>query len=96
MTVVRVQKIIWGKGVEEHIREHIVTANEVESVIRSDALILEGHSRRKIIVNRVGTRILSVIVEMSGNKLKIKTARDADKEERKELYEYEKSKKEGS
>ncbi|MCL5432424.1 MAG: hypothetical protein M1484_05065 [Patescibacteria group bacterium] len=82
------------KGIGEHIGLHRVAIEEVKTVINSDALILEGHSRRKILVGRVGRRILSVIVEMTGNKLKLKTARDADEKERKTFYEYEQSKKE--
>lgn len=94
MVIVRVQKIIWGEGVEVHIREHKVSVKEAEEVIRSDAYILGGHSGRKILINRVGQRIISVVVEMTGNKLKVKTARDSDKEEREGFYEFEKAKKE--
>lgn len=92
MTVVRIQKIIWGKGIPEHISKHAVTTDETEIVIRSDALILEGHSKRKILVNRLASRIISVIVEIKGNKLKVFTARDASQIERNKFYEYEKIK----
>ncbi len=92
MTRVRIQKIIWTTGIKEHIAVHKVTLEEAEYVIFSDALILEGHSYRKILVNRLASRIISVIVEIKGNKLKVFTARDASQIERKKYYEYEKIK----
>lgn len=92
MTSVRIQKIIVSKGIEEHIGKHQVTLEEANEVIHSDVFIIEGHSGRKILVSKVGRRILSVIVEMTGNKLKIKTARDANKIERGGYYEFEKNK----
>lgn len=87
MVIVRIQKIIWGKFTAEHIKKHGVTPQQAEKVIYSNAVTLEGHSGKKILVNKVGERILSVIVKMAGNKLTVVTARDADKTERREYYE---------
>lgn len=93
MVKVRIQKIIWGEKIVRHIEKHKVTVVETEKVINSDAMILEGHSGRKILVNRVDERILSVVVTMKGNKLEVITTRDSDKEERAKFYEYEANKK---
>lgn len=92
MTIVRIQKIIWNERTREHVSKHRVTLDEAKSVINSDALIIDGHSGKKILVNRTGRRILSIIVKMQGNKLEIVTARDASDKERQGLYEYEKTK----
>lgn len=87
MVIVRVQKIIWGEFTLGHIKKHRVTTEEAENVIRSDALSLEGHSGKRILVNKVGERIISVVVKIDGNKLTVITARDADKTERRGHYE---------
>lgn len=92
MVIVRIQKIIWTEEIISHIKKHNVTVKEAEEVITSDSYVLEGHSGKKILVSRVGSRILSVVTEMTGNKLKVKTARDSDKHERQGYYEFEKSK----
>ena len=87
MVRVRIQKIIWSEFTKKHIKKHGVSVDEAENVIHSDAYRLEGYSGRKILVNKVGKRILSVVVEMTGNKLVVVTARDADKQERQGFYE---------
>lgn len=92
MVIVRIRKIIWAEGIEDHIQKHKISVKEAEQVINADSHILEGHTGRKILVNRVGTRIVSVIVLIVGNKLYVVTARDADSRERKEFYEFEKLK----
>ena len=91
MVVVRIQKIIWDEFTIDHIKKHRVTVSEVEKVIYSDAYEIDGHSGKKILVNRVRLRIISVVVLMKGNKLTIVTARDSNKDERKGLYEHEKN-----
>lgn len=91
MARVRIQKIFWG-NTEEHFKKHEVTLKEAENVISSDAYIVEGHSGRKILINRVGKRIIAVAVRMVGNKLYVATARDASEKERKGFYDYEKNK----
>lgn len=92
MVRVRIQKVIWDEYTRHHIKKHRVTVDEAEKVIYSDAYIIEGHSGKKILVNRVGSRIISVVVMMTGNKLLAVTARDSDREERKGFYEHEKTK----
>ncbi len=92
MTVVRIQKIIWSEFTVGHIKKHEVTVEEAELVIKSDALSLEGHNGKRILVNKVNSRIIAVIVKMIGNKLYVATARDASDKERKDFYEYKKIK----
>lgn len=87
MVIVRIQKIVWNEFTLKHINKHCVSIEEAERVIRSDALSLEGHSGKRILVNKVGKRIISVIVKIEGNKLTVVTARDADKAERQGHYE---------
>lgn len=91
MVRVRIRKIEWGYS-PEHFKKHTVSTGEVESVIFSDAHIVEGHSGRKILVNKVQERIISVVVWMTGNKLYVITARDANKNERRGFYEFKKTK----
>lgn len=93
MTVIRIQKIIWDRFNTEHIKKHNVSIEEVEDVIRSDTNIKEGYSGKKIYTSRVGSRLLSVIGIIKGNKFYTVTARDASKKEREDYYNYEKDKK---
>jgi len=93
MVRVRIQKIIWDKYNTEHIKKHGVTVEEVEKIIRSDVHIKEGYSGKKILISRVGSRLLAVVGTMKVNKIYVVTARDASSKERQEFYEYEESKK---
>ncbi len=93
MVIVRIQKLILSQHAQEHAKKkHNVSVSEIESVIYSDAYEIEGYSGRKILINRVGPKIIAVIVKMEGNKLAVFTARDASDRERQGLYKYEKSK----
>ena len=93
MVKLRFQKIIWNEYVKKHIKKHGVSIEEVEEVIRSDVLIKERYSGRKILAQRIGTRLLAVIVIMSGNKVFVVTARDANDKERQDYYEDEENRK---
>lgn len=92
MTIVRIQKSIIDKATVEHFSKHKIEESEVQLVVSSDCLISEGHSGRKILTSKVGNRIISVIVEMWSNKLRVKTARDASDKERDLYHEFKKTK----
>lgn len=93
MVVVRIQKIIWDKHNTKHIKKHCVSIEEIETIIKADVFIKEGYSGKKLLIGRVGSRILTVIGTMKINKIYVVTARDASFKERHDFYEYEKNKK---
>ncbi|MBI3289964.1 BrnT family toxin [Candidatus Microgenomates bacterium] len=75
----------------EHIKKHRVTVAEVEEVAKNIITHQRAKQGRYSIISRVGTRILTVIVNRrnTGNYYPV-TARDAAKKERKKVYEKEK------
>lgn len=93
MVTVRIQKIIWDKYNTEHIKKHDVTVEEVGNIIKSDVFIKEGYLGKKILIGRVGSRLLAVIGTIKINRIYVVTARDASPKERLDYYEYEKNKK---
>lgn len=92
MTKIIVKKLNWSEWTIEHIRKHTVTIKEIEEAAKNLITHKSGYKGRYVLTGRSGTRILSVIVirEKTGEYLVI-TARDADRKERKKVYEKEKS-----
>lgn len=90
MTKIVVKQLLWDDVNREHIKKHNVSINQVEQVGKSQLAHKRGHSGRYIIVGRSGTRILSVVIRRIkvGSYYPV-TARDADKDERRRIYEKE-------
>lgn len=90
MTRIVVKQLVWDDANKEHIKKHNVSKEQVEEVGKNQLAHKKGHSGRYIIVGRSGTRILSVIIRRikAGIYYPI-TARDADKGERRRIYEKE-------
>ncbi|HBL51839.1 MAG: hypothetical protein A3D24_03745 [Candidatus Blackburnbacteria bacterium RIFCSPHIGHO2_02_FULL_39_13] len=91
MTKIKIEQLIWDKWNTEHIKKHDVSREEVEEVIENVIAHRKGYDGRVILIGRSGKRIISIIIakEKSGNYY-IPTARDADRKERKLVYEKEK------
>ena len=91
MTRIIVKQLVWDEWNIEHIKKHNVAQNEVEEVARSAVVHKKAKQGRYLIISRVGSRILSVIINRKrvGVYYPI-TARDASKKERRQLYEKEK------
>lgn len=91
MMRIRVKKLIWTQWNQEHIQKHNVTIVQVETAAKNLIAHKRGYTGRYIILGRVETRILAIIVvrERKGEYLVV-TARDADKKERRRVYEKEK------
>jgi len=90
MTRIVVKRLIWDDVNKEHIKKHDVSLEQVEEVGKNQLAHKKGHSGRYIIIGRSGARILSVIIR----RIKVGVyypvaARDADKDERKRIYEKE-------
>lgn len=90
MTKIKINQLIWDEWNLEHIKKHNVKKQEIENAIRDIKAHREGYSGRMILIGRSGKRILSMItVKEKLNKYYIVTTRDADKKERKLIYDQE-------
>lgn len=90
MTKIKVKKLVWLEWNIKHIRIHNVTVKEVELSIINFIAHKHGYKGRYILIGRSGNRIISTIVKREkANTYLVITARDADKKERKIIYERE-------
>lgn len=93
MTRIIVRELVWNEINIEHIKKHAVTKEEVAVSVKNVSYHKKGYSNRYVLVGRTGKRILAVILKRQrAGEYFIVTARDADKKERRRLYEKEKSK----
>ncbi len=92
MTRIKIKKLTWQDWNREHIKKHGVSVEEVETAAKNMVAHKKGYLGRYVAIGRSGARILAIIVnkEKAGYYLVV-TARDASKEERKKVYEKEKS-----
>lgn len=93
MTKIRIADLIWDQWNRKHIRRHSISEEEIAVALENVGAHRRGYSGRIILIGRSQTRIVSVILakEQIG-KYYIVTARDADKKERRLLYEKEQKK----
>ncbi|KKU95178.1 hypothetical protein A3A64_03360 [Candidatus Gottesmanbacteria bacterium RIFCSPLOWO2_01_FULL_48_11] len=93
MTRIVVRKIVWDAFNAEHIKKHRVNQEEVAIVVGSPIYHNRAHSGRYLLVGRTAKRIIAVVIRREKTGVYyIVTARDADKKERRRVYEKEKSK----
>lgn len=92
MTKIKITQLVWDSINVEHIKKkHTVTVAEVEDSIQQINAHKIGYAGRIFLIGRTGKRILAVLLKpQAQNKYYVVTARDADKKERKLLYENEK------
>ncbi|MDP1722293.1 MAG: BrnT family toxin [Candidatus Gottesmanbacteria bacterium] len=91
MTRIVIKKLRWQEWNAEHVQKHHVSVAEAEDAAKHLIAHKRGYKGRYIVIGRTGERILSIIVhrEETGQYVVI-TARDADKKERRRVYEKEK------
>ena len=90
MTKIKVSQLIWDTWNKEHIKKHNVTIAEVEEGIKKVNAHRKGYSGRIILIGSARTRILAILVSPKENKkYYLVTVRDADKKERRLLYDNE-------
>jgi uncharacterized DUF497 family protein len=90
MTRIKITQLIWDEINSEHIKKHNVTVVEAEEAIQNINAHREGRSRRIFLIGRSGKRILAILVKpKEDKKYYVITARDADKKERRLIYENE-------
>lgn len=91
MTRIKLRQLIWDEWNESHIQKHRIAQSEVEEAVQNVSANRRGYSGRIVLIGRSGKRIIAIVLskEKSGEYYVI-TARDADKEERRLLYEQEK------
>ncbi len=94
----KVEGFDWDKGNLEHIKKHNVDYKECERVFFNLPIMIlsdEKHSkmeeRFKIIGVTIGERRLSLAITVRKNKIRVITARDQSKKERK-VFEHERMK----
>jgi uncharacterized DUF497 family protein len=91
MTKISITQLIWDAVNNEHIKKHSVTPVEIEETIQNVNAHRKGYSGRIFLIGRAGKRILAILVKLKENKkYYVVTARDADKKERRLLYDNEK------
>lgn len=90
MQRVTIDELIWDTWNREHIKKHAISPKEVEEAVNRAATYKEAHSGRLMVIGRSGGRILSVVLaKEKAHRYYVITARDADKKERKLVYEQE-------
>lgn len=88
MTRIVLEQLIWDDWNTEHIKKHNVSAREVEEAINNVLAHRMGYDKKIILIGRSGKRLLAMIVaKEKGNKFYPVTVRDADRKERKLVYE---------
>lgn len=93
MTRIIVRRLAWNEVNIDHIKKHEVRPQEVEIGVQRLSYHKKSYKNRYILVGRSGKRILSIVVKRQNiGEYFVVTARDADKKERRRLYEKEKSK----
>ncbi|PIP14718.1 hypothetical protein COW98_04245 [Candidatus Roizmanbacteria bacterium CG22_combo_CG10-13_8_21_14_all_35_9] len=92
MIKVLLNQLVWNDWNIEHIKKHSLTPKQVEESILKVVTYKKGYNNRLILIGRSGNRIISTILSRkSGGKYYVVTARDADKKERRKIYEKEKN-----
>lgn len=90
MTRIKVKELIWDSYNTEHIKKHEVSQDEIIVSIRNASYHRRAHSGRYLSVGRSGKRIITVILRRQEMSTYYPvTARDANKKERRDLYEKE-------
>lgn len=93
MTRIVVRTLVWNEANAEHVKKHSVKKEEVAVSVQNFSYHKKGYSNRYIVVGRSDKRILAVVLKRQRiGEYFVVTARDADKKERRRLYEKEKSK----
>lgn len=90
MTKIKIKTIIWNDWNREHIKKHNVSVEEAEEAGKNFKYHRRTKENRFLAVGRSGKRILTLIISRQGlATYYLVTARDADKKERKKLYDKE-------
>jgi len=90
MTNIKLAQLVWDDWNKEHIKKHNITVSEVEEAVVSLLAHRMGHSGKIILIGRSGNRLIAMIMaHKEDNKYYIVTARDADRKERRLVYEKE-------
>lgn len=90
----KIEGLDWDKGNLEHIKKHNVKAKECEETFFNKPFIInedESHSQKEQRFRVYGQtnkkRLLSMILTLRENKIRIISARDQSRKERKEFIE---------
>jgi uncharacterized DUF497 family protein len=90
MTKIVLSQLIWDAWNREHIKKHNVSPTEVEEAVSNLLTHRMGHDGKIVLMGRSGKRLIAMIMaQEEGNKYYIVTARDADRKERRLVYEKE-------
>ncbi|MEK7577792.1 MAG: hypothetical protein AAB492_04225 [Patescibacteria group bacterium] len=92
MTRIIVKELMWDAYNLSHIQKHRVTKEQVIIAVGMLRYHKNTYNKRYLLVGRSGERILAVVVNRQKmNTYYVVSARDADKKERRRLYEKEKN-----
>lgn len=91
MTKIKVKKLVWTEWTIEHIKKHNISVEEIIVAVKNLAYHKQTYNNRYLVIGRSGPRIISVVVRRKAlTAYLVITARDANKKERRRLYEKEK------
>ena len=90
MTKIILSQLIWDSWNREHIKKHNVAVEVVEEAVSNLLAHRMGHDGKIVLIGRSDKRLIAMIIaHEEGNKYYVVTARDADRKERKLVYEKE-------
>lgn len=90
MTRIKIKTLVWDNYNIEHIKKHNLNVDEVEVAARNVLWHKKSKKERYVAGGRSGSRILSLVIKRKERTTYyLVTARDADKGERRRLYERE-------
>lgn len=91
MVRIIVKKLLWDSSNIEHIEKHKVSKEEAEQAGTQVIAVKVARRGCYLLIGRSGTRIISVVVVRRDTGIYyVVTARDADKKERRRVYDKEK------
>ncbi len=90
MTRIKIRELVWDAWNVKHIKKHKVNQQEIIVSVQNASYHRRAHSGRYLSVGRAGNRIITVIIRRQKlTTYYLITARDANRKERRDLYEKE-------
>lgn len=90
MTNIKVRRLVWDTYNKGHIKKHKVSQEEIVESVQNMSYHRRTYAERYLSVGRSGKRIITVVMRRQKSLTYYPvTARDANKKERRKLYEKE-------
>lgn len=90
MTKIVLEQLVWDDFNHEHIKKHHVAIKEIEQALKHLLVHRKGHNKKIVLIGRAGKRLIAMVLgHEKGNTYYAVSVRDADRKERKLVYEKE-------